>query len=269
MVIATGEVTTLAGISAPWSHEVLDGIGPAARFGSPDGITTDGVSLYVTDATTIRKVEIGTGAVTTLAGALGDNRSVDGVGAAARFSGPSSITTDLLNLYIVDGIKSMRKLEIATGKVTTLVTFESSPEAFDGAEIVTYLRGITTDGTNLYVGCGPTILKIVITTGEVTTLAGDERVYNSADGIGTAASFRYVDGLTTDGTNLYVTDYLSVRKVVLSTGEVTTVAGTPTALGHTDGTGAAATFGYLSGITTDGTSLFVTDTGNSTIRRIR
>ncbi len=132
--------------------------------------------------------------------------------------------------------------------------------------------GITTDGTNLYVTNygNHTIRKIVISTLAVTTIAGSAGTYGSADGTGTAATFNYPFGITTDGTNLYVTDYgnHTIRKIVLSTGAVTTIAGSAGAYGSADGTGAAATFYYPAGITTDGTNLYVADYGNNTIRKI-
>jgi hypothetical protein len=131
---------------------------------------------------------------------------------------------------------------------------------------------ITTDGTNLYVAdtYNCTIRKIVISTGAVTTLAGSEGVYGSADGTGSAASFSAPRGITTDGTNLYVADTFSstIRKIVISTGAVTTLAGTAGVYGSADGTGSAANFNNPFGITTDGTNLYVADTYNNTIRKI-
>jgi hypothetical protein len=46
------------------------------------------------------------------------------------------------------------------------------------------------------------------------------------------------------------------------------VAGTSGTAGSTDGTGSAALFRNPGGITTDGTNLYITDTGNQTIRKI-
>jgi hypothetical protein len=76
----------------------------------------------------------------------------------------------------------------------------------------------------------------------VSTLAGTGGS-GHADGIGIAASFRCPSGITSDGTNLFVTDFLNneIRKIVISTGAVTTFAGSTTS-GHSDGVGSAASF---------------------------
>ena len=102
----------------------------------------------------------------------------------------------------------------------------------------------------------------------VTTLAGTGSS-GSANGTGTSASFNYPMGITTDGTNLYVADYSNhlIRKIVISTGAVTTVAGTGSS-GSANGTGTSASFNNPDGITTDGTNLYVTDTYNYLIRKI-
>jgi sugar lactone lactonase YvrE len=134
--------------------------------------------------------------------------------------------------------------------------------------------GITTDGTNLYVAdtYNSTIRKIVISNGVgvVTTIAGVAASTGAADGTGTAASFNYPMGITTDGTNLYVADTSNdtIRNIVISTKAVTTIAGAIRITGSGDGTGPAATFNSPVGITTDGTNLYVADTYNSTIRKI-
>jgi len=102
----------------------------------------------------------------------------------------------------------------------------------------------------------------------VTTLAGTGSS-GSANGTGTSASFDNPIGITTDGTNLYVADILNhlIRKIVISTGVVTTVAGTGSS-GSANGTGTSASFYYPNGITTDGTNLYVADYVNNLIRKI-
>jgi sugar lactone lactonase YvrE len=269
----TQTVSTIAGVS-PGS---TDGIGAAARFFNPYGITTDGTNLFVadTDNNTIRKVVIATGEVTTLAGTAGVAGSADGTGMAARFVYPHGITTDGSNLFVTDDNFTIRKVVIATGEVTTLAGTARTSGSTDGtgpAARFNNPRGITTDGASLFVTdyINNTIRQVVITTGEVTTLAGTAGTAGAADGTGTAARFNGPDGITTDGTSLFVADSgnETIRKVVIATGEVTTLAGAAGAQGNTDGTGATARFYYPCGIATDGTNLFVADTLNKTIRKV-
>ena len=233
---------------------------------SPFGITTDGTNLYVTDTgnSTIRQIVIATGAVTTIAGTNGTTGSKDGIGTAATFNSPLGITTDGTNLYVADtGNNIIRKIVISTKAVTTLA---GATNNFSGP------MGITTDGTNLYVADtgNSTIRQIVIATGAVTTIAGTAGTPGSADGIGTAASFSGPQGVTTNGTSLYVADSSNntIRKIVLATKEVTTIAGTAGVTGSADGAGAAASFNGPSGVSTDGTNLYVADSVNNSIRKI-
>lgn len=102
----------------------------------------------------------------------------------------------------------------------------------------------------------------------VTTVAGSG-VLGFVNGTGTGASFNQPNEITTDGTNLYVVDSQNhaIRKIVMATGVVSTVAGTGVA-GFVNNTGTLASFNNPSGIVTDGTNLYVADTGNHAIRKI-
>ena len=276
IVIATGVVTTLAGTAGVVVGST-NGIGAAARFNDPRGLTIDsaGTHLYVadTDNHTIRQIVIATGAVTTLAGTVGAFGSADGTGVAARFYFPGGLTTDGPNLYVADSYNhTIRQVVIATGVVTTLAGSASGDGTGPLGMFSTRIAQITTDGPNLYVAdtYNHTIRQVVIATGVVTTLAGTARVFGSTDGTGAAAEFYFPMGLTTDGLNLYVadTDNHTIRRIVIATGVVTTLAGTAGAIGSADGTGVAVRFRYPKGLTTDGPNLYVADTGNHTIRRI-
>lgn len=255
-----GTVSTFAGTGILGSS---NGTGATATFDQPTKITTDGTNLYTTElrTNTIRKIGIATGAVTTLAGTAGVIGAADGIGAAASFYQPLGITTDGTNLYVVNYIAgTIRKIVIATGLVSTFATGISA-------------SAITTDGTNLFVTTtAHSIKKIVIATGVVTTIAGSASAASGfasggIDGPGLTATFYRPEGITTDGINLYVTEAgnLKVRKIVIATGVVSTVAGSG-AFGSLDGTGVAATFAGLSDITTDGTNLYVTESGSPTPR---
>jgi hypothetical protein len=273
VVPATGDVTTMAGTAGVLDS--TDGTGTAARFGHPMGITSDGANLYVADTYnhTIRKIVIATGLVTTLAGSAGTSGSKDGNGATARFTYPQYITTDGTNLFVVENCAhTIRKVVIATGEVTTLAGTAGSGGSADGTGVAArfgIIGGLATDGTNLFVAenSDHTIRKVVIATGEVTTLAGTAGSGGSADGTDAAARSGSLIGLATDGTNLYATDSQeTIRKVVIASGEVTTIAGRPGNIGAEDGKGANASFNDPYGITTNGKSLYITDIVNCTIR---
>ena len=84
---------------------------------------------------------------------------------------------------------------------------------------------------------------------------------NIDDGTGTDASFNRPTGLTSDGTNLYVLskDNNKIRKVVISTGVVTSIACS---------SGCQTTINDPSGITTDGTNLYLSSQQDRKIIKI-
>jgi hypothetical protein len=168
---------------------------------------------------------------------------------------------------------SVQTSELSLSTLVTTVAGTGSPQSSNGTGTAASFdqpRGITTDLTNLYVAAAfnHLIRKIVISTGFVTTLAGTGS-YGFADGRGTSASFNKPRGITTDGTNLYLSgngNHL-IRQIVISTGVVTTLAGTGSS-GSSNGTGTSASFNNPQSITTDGTNLYVADMGNNLIRKI-
>jgi len=211
-------------------------------------------------------------AVTTVAG-TGSSGSANGTGTSASFNYPRGITTDGTNLYVADNSNHLiRKIVISTGVVTTVAGTGSSGSANGTGTSASFNapEGITTDETILYVAdtSNNLIRQIVISTGVVTTVAGTGST-GSANGTGTSASFNIPQGITTDGTNLYVTENNnhSIRQIVISTGVVTTVAGTGSS-GSANGTGTSASFNNPHGITTDGTNLYVAEMSNHLIRKI-
>jgi hypothetical protein len=136
------------------------------------------------------------------------------------------------------------------------------------------LVGIAADGAgNFYLADANNncIRKVVIATGAVTTFAGAAGQSAVADGTGTSARFSYPFGITSDGTgNLFVADRDTIRKVVIATGAVTTLAGAADQQGSIDGPGTAARFYYPSGIASDGAgNLYVTEINNNTVRKIQ
>lgn len=272
--IANGKVTTLAGLAGKKGS--ADGKGSAARFYRPFGITVDDGMLYVTDSNnhSVRQVEIESGEVTTIAGGAGLVGYADGSAKDARFFIPEGITTDGENLYVADTHNhSIRKINLDTHRVSTLAGLSGAPGMVDdagGKARFSSPKGLTTDGRNLFVVDfgNHRIRKVVLATGQVSTLAGEDE---GSARQGDESSFNYPSGVTTDGRNLYIADTFNrtVRKIVISSGKVSTIAGKAAVEGTTDGVGTAARFSEPVGITTDGNDLYVTDAASNTIRKIR
>jgi DNA-binding beta-propeller fold protein YncE len=70
--------------------------------------------------------------------------------------------------------------------------------------------------------------------------------------------------------DLFVADFgnSTIRKIAISTAQVTTLAGEAQQTGFADGIGPNALFAFPTGLASDGNNLFVADTGNHSIRKI-
>lgn len=295
ITIATQNDITFAGSPFGFAGSA-GGNGTAASFNLPRDVTSDGINLYVADSGnyTIRKIVIATGEVSLLAGGIGLPGSVDStVGTNARFNDINGITTDGICLYVTDSNNTIRRIKlVAPYPVTTLAGSPGTTGSANGKQDVARFNlpnRITTDGPNLYVTdfYNNTIRKIVINTGEVTTIAGIPVPSGShvdstvADPTGRSARFNQPNGIITDGVNLYVTDSYdnTVRKILINSGivgesysgPVTTIAGNASGVagGFKDGVGTVATFNKPIGITTDGVSLYIADNQNHKIRKIQ
>ena len=116
------------------------------------------------------------------------------------------------------------------------------------------------------------VMRIDPFTNAVTRLAGRPYRRGDTDATGTAARFRGPADVVAVGDTLYVVDVESNRARALAlhaagtSADVTTLAGST--YGTADGNGPSASFGSPSGITTDGTALYVADALTGLIRRV-
>ena len=265
-------VTTFAGSGVKGS---ADGTGARASFNSPYGIAVDkSGNVYVADTinNSIRKIS-SAGAVTTLAGS-GSMGSADGTGTAASFNGPSGIAVDKSgNVYVADQRNNLIRMISPAGAVTTLAGSGSAGSANGTGKAASFNgpNGVAVDDAGaVYVAdFGNNLIRKITSAGAVTTLAGSGSV-GSDDGTGTAASFKYPNGVAVDGSgNVYVADFGNDRiRKITSAGVVTTLAGSGSA-GATDGTGSVASFYSPDGVAVGGSgNLYVADTDNNSIRKI-
>lgn len=266
-------ITTIVGTGFHSSdYANIDGVGDAARFTYAKSSEFDGTYVYIADCSgnTIRRMHFATREVVTIAGS-GVDGFADGVGLAAQFSCPQGLALHNGMLYIADWNHRIRKLDLSTSQVTT-VAGDGTGGNVDNVGTAARLNrpvALALTGNKLFVAeyDGKVVREINLTTMMVTTVAGSHAVAGTTDGLGTAARFTTPNGLTVSGNYLYITDNTAVRRMDLSNYDVTTFAGSTTG-GYLDGIGSAARFAWLTSVTSDGTSLYVSDTSNYTIRKI-
>lgn len=201
IMVATAEVTTLAGSAG--SPGSANGTGDSARFSSPGGITlaTDFALVADTGNHTIRRIDLVTAAVTTLAGVPGSAGQTDGAGATARFFSPRSLALSgdaTLALVADTGNHTIRRIDMATAAVTTLAGSPGVPGSTNGVGVnarFRYPRGValSADGGSALVAdfSNNAIRTLTLATGAVATLAGTPGSTGSGDGVGTGARFAY------------------------------------------------------------------------------
>ncbi|MBC7400668.1 MAG: putative Ig domain-containing protein, partial [Mucilaginibacter sp.] len=203
----------------------------------------------------------------------------NGTGSSAFFSTPNALNFDASgNLYVADAnTKQIWKITPA-GDVTTFAGTPGVSGSLDGPALTATFgapTGVVVDSKgNVFVAdfTGNTIRKIT-TVGAVSivsTFAGSSTV-GSADGNGNVAQFNKPYGLAIDANdNIYVADQgnNTIRKITPA-GDVTTLAGSPTAFGSSNGQGTAATFRGPTYVAVNALgSVYVVDAVNNLIRAI-
>jgi cysteine-rich repeat protein len=254
-----GQVTTVAG-DGTCTLSFRDGLGTAARFYSPQGmaLSADGNTLYVTDYTAVRKVDLTQSpvVVSTVAGAF-QQSFLDAIGTAARFRWLGAVVATASELYIADrGNHVIRTLDLASMQVSTVVGapqapgVTDSPPRFDGPRAL----GL---GTNLLVVGELTshVLRVVDLPGyAVRTVAGRREQLGTVpptppvDGPALTARFYYPAGLVALGGDVYVADEQSCRVRHLTLGPTPVVATLP----QTPGDCGAGDFVYYLAASPDG-----------------
>lgn len=233
-------------------------------LGIPSGIAeASNGTVYVADAedNVIDQVSA-TGQVTTLAG-NGTSGYSDGSGSNAEFHSPRglALSTNGNILYVADaGNNLIRAINLSTDVVSTV--------ADTGVSLLSP-ESVAVSGGTLYVADTGNNRVVEISGGQGSLLAGSGAV-GSGNGVGVAASFDAPQGVAISGGTLYVADTGNddIRAVNVSTGSVSTLAGTGAA-GSANGSGTAASFASPRSIMANSAgTLFVADAGNNLVREI-
>ncbi len=266
----------------------------AGGFNGPGGIalSADASTLYVNDtfSSTIRAVSLEDRSadggpalfeVTDIAGSRGNSGNADGIGAEARFDISQGLTRAGDDLYVAGFHNTLRKIDPATGQVTTVAGADGVDGSEDGDAadarfgIAFGLTG-SPDGRHVYyLDLGNNNIRRYGTQdGRVITVAGAVDPTGWLDGAPGTSRMDQPGQVwaSADGCRVYVVDSGNdvIRRVDRGTREIVTIAGNPQESGFIDGVGDAARFDFPYGIWVDMQERFayVTDTGNDAVRRI-
>ena len=224
------------------------------------------------------------GIITTIAGNAFQGYNGDGIaGTSAHLYSPSSVALDALgNVYIADSANSrVRKLSLSTGIITTIAGTGANGFSGDGGPATNAMlyqpQSVAADSAgNVYIADGTNRIRMVASsTGVISTIAGNGDFGPYGDGgAATSAELCNPAGVAVDtgGNYVYVADtYCNrVRKVSLSTGVITTVAGNSSdtnGFSGDGGPGTAAQFYYPSDLAVDVRgNVYIADTENNRVR---
>jgi hypothetical protein len=289
--MATGGFTTFAG-SPTGVPGYADGTGTLALFSQPIRIALDPGNSFALIAdllnSRIRKVVLSTAVVTTLAGSTAG--IADGLGTVAQFSQPLDVSIDPNGMWALvsdSGSHLIRHIILASGNlygtVSTIAGIANTNGKVDGVGTQATFNtpvGATVDPTGTYAMISDSmnycIRKLDLSSNpfSVSSFAGSG-VQGFVDGASSDATFNYPTSISFDPSSRFivVSDVANsaIRRVSLSTGYVSTLAGSRTgAVGNTDGYGTAALFNRPFGIFlgVGGQVALIADSANNRIRRI-
>ena len=283
---ATGLISTIAGTGTPGFSG--DG-GPAinAQLRAPHDLHADVAgNVYIVDYANhrIRKIDVATGTISTIAGTGAIGSSGDGGPATvARFYYPTGINADAAgNLYIADQYNnSIRKIDAATGIISTIAGTGAPGFSGDGglatAAQLHYPHDVNIDTAgNVYIAdnMNNRIRKVDAVTGIISTIAGTGAIGSLGDGgPATAAQLNRPTRVSVDASGaLYITNYYAhkIRKIDAATGIINTLAGTGVSGFSGDGVPASTTRLHLpNDVHVDAVgNIYIADAANNRIRKI-
>ncbi|HSY75612.1 MAG TPA: hypothetical protein VK890_02075, partial [Bacteroidia bacterium] len=282
---ATGIITTIAGQAGYFGSSGDGGPASAAFLNWPSGLAYYNGSLYIADQVNdaIRKIDLSTDTITTIAGTCGTpGFSGDGNAATgALLYHPTGLTFDNKgNMFIADATNN-RIREVATSGVINTVAGNGTAGYFDSVSpLLGELNnptGVAVDASgNIYIADenNNRIRKVSVITLLISTIAGNGTAGYGGDGA--AASGAILNnpiGITLDASgNFYIADEGNYRiRKINTAGVINTIAGNGVAGYAGDyGPATAAMLWAPWAVALDAAgNIFIPDNFNNVVREVR
>ena len=285
--LATGRLTTVAGTGAK-GYSGDGGSALAARLNEPYEVRFDAAgNMFFVEMQNhlVRKVAVGSGQITTVAGTGEKGFSGDGGPAVkATFNVPHSIALDGRGgLYIADiGNHRIRRVDLKTGLVDTVAGTGERVLPRDGqtarGKPLLGPRALFIQGNTLWIALreGHSIWQMELGRGVLRHVAGTgARGYSGDGGVAKEATFNGPKGIAVGPQGkVYVvdTENQAIREINLRSGKIATVAGKGPQFRGGAGDGGSATAAELDrphGICVSPKGvIFIGDTVNHRVRRV-
>lgn len=271
----------------------------SATLNGPSSVALDSKgNMYIADTVNnvIRLVTASSGNISTVAGNNSAGYSGDAsLATSAQINTPYSVAVDSKgNFYFSDFSNGVVRMVNTSGIISTFAGSQAQGKGYSGdgaaatAAALSDPTGIAFDSSgNLYIsdygtGSGTNqigndrIREVLAATGFITTIAGDGTVgFENGGGQALSAELNGVGQIAVDSKgNLYLADSQNnqVRKIVLSTGTISLLAGSPVATAGYSGDEGLATDALLdspTGVAVDSAgNVYICDEFNDVIRMV-
>jgi uncharacterized protein (TIGR03437 family) len=268
----TYTISTVAGTGA---SGLSGDNGPAinAQLTNPVGVAVDSAgNLYIADAGNGRVRRVSKGVIATVAGggtSLGDN----GPATSAQLISPTGVAVDSTgNLFIAD-VNGQRIRKVSNGVITTVAgggTSLGDNGPATSAQLISPIGVAVDSAGNLYIADMNNYRVRKVSNGVITTVAGNGYEGFSGDnGAAINAQLANPMGVAVDSAgNLFIADQSNRRVRKVSSGVITTVAGSGTeGFSGDNGPATSAQLSYPVGVAVDSDgSLYIVD--NQRIRKV-
>jgi len=208
----TGTLSRIAGKNTPSGSPSAGDGGPAleATFFDTNGILADSVgNVFVSDRNRVRRVDVATGIITTIAGTGIAGYSGDGGPAtAASLSAPGALAFDLQGNLLMKDADVLRRIDMSTGVITTV---QVRSKEGDPLKPITRLgaQGMAVDKTgNIFLTMyGGLVSQIRASDSVLVTVAGSTEGFFGDGGLASLARLTVAGDPAVDGAgNIYLAD---------------------------------------------------------------